>query len=102
MRLLPRSMARQTTLVLVVGMALVILGGVAIASLTLIGASRADGTEDLLGRVATLVAIAQEAPTEARPALYAATTRSGLTGSPVGQTEPAARFADWWTRGLER
>jgi len=102
MRLLPQSMARRTTLVLVGGMALVILGGVAIASLTLIGAARADGTGDLLGRVTTLVAIAQEAPTEARPAIYAATTRSGLTVSPLGKTDPAPLFPDWWTRRLER
>ena len=40
MKLLPGSMARQTTLVLVVGMTLVVLGGVSIASLTLIGADR--------------------------------------------------------------
>jgi hypothetical protein len=49
-------------------MALVFLGG-SIASLTLIGVSRTDGTEDFLGRVATFVAIAQEAPTEARPVI---------------------------------
>ena len=102
MKLLPRSMARQTTLVLVVGMTLVVLGGVSIASLTLIGASRADGTQDLLGRVATLVAIAQEAPAEARPAIYAATARSGLAVSPLGHIEPVALFPDLWTRSLER
>src|SRR5215470_5297497 len=101
MKLLPRSMARQTTLVLVVGMTLVVLGGVSIASLTLIGAARADGTHDLLGRVATLVAIAQEAPADARPAIYAATARSGLAVSPSGRSEPVALFPDLWTRSLE-
>lgn len=102
MRLLPQSMARQTTLVLVVGMVLVILACAAIAALTLIGASRADGTEDFLGRVATLVAIAQEAPRETRPAIYAATARSGLTVSALGESEPAALFPDWWTDRLGR
>jgi signal transduction histidine kinase len=95
-------MARQTTLVLVGGMAFVILGGVLIALLTLIGPSREERTEDLLGRVATLVAIAHEAPPEARPAIYAAATRSGLTVSPLGKSEPMALFPDWWTARLQR
>jgi signal transduction histidine kinase len=95
-------MARQTTLVLVVGMALVIVAGVSIAALTLMRAPQADRTEGLLGRVATVVAIAQEVPSEARPAIYAATTRSGLTVTPLGSSEPTALFPDWWTDRMER
>lgn len=97
--LLPQSMARQTMLVLVAGMVLVIVGGVSVAGLTFIRASHADGSEDFLGRVVTFVAIAQEAPGEARPAVYAATARSGLTVSPSAKTE---LFPDMRTEAFER
>lgn len=102
MRLLPQSLARQASLVLMAGMMLVIVAGVAVASLTLIRPSGADGTEDLVGRVGTLVAIAQQVPTETRPAIYTAAARSGLTIVSLGRNEPSAVFPDWWTQGLER
>jgi signal transduction histidine kinase len=101
MSLLPRSLARQATLVLVAGMLLVIVTGVAVSLLSHIRPSDADGTEDLVGRIATLVTIAQQAPVATRPAIYAAVARSGLTVSPM-QSEAVAIFPDWWTQALAR
>lgn len=102
MRMLPQSLARQATLVLVAGMMLVVLAGVAVASFTLIVPAGANGSEDFVGRVGTLVAIAQQSPEEARPGVYAAAARSGLTVSPLGTEVPDDVFPDWWTQGLER
>jgi signal transduction histidine kinase len=95
-------MARQTTLVLVFGMALVIFVGVCIAALMMVGASHERGTKDLLGRVATFVAIAQGAPAEARPSIYASTARSGLAVSALGEREPVALLSNLRTDRLEQ
>ncbi|MGD9883192.1 MAG: ATP-binding protein [Reyranella sp.] len=97
---MPRSLARQAMLVLVAGMLLVTVSGVAVALLRA-APPGVDGTEDLVGRVGTLVAIAQQAPVAVRPTIYAAAARSGLAVFTL-QDKVDPTFPDWWTEGLAR
>ncbi|HEU0202340.1 MAG TPA: ATP-binding protein [Burkholderiaceae bacterium] len=101
MSIWPQSLARQTTLVLIAGMALVVVAGVAVASLTLIRPAGSDGTEDLVGRIGTLVAVSQQAPPPARPAIHAAAAQTGLSVAPL-PADADEIFPDWWTQGLQR
>jgi hypothetical protein len=64
-RILPGSVAGQMTLVLIAGMLLVVVAGIAVGTVTMGG-----GQASLVDRVATLVAVAEAAPAAARPAVY--------------------------------
>ena len=95
-RLLPRSVAGRTTLVLVAGMLLVVASGIAVGTMTMGG-----GQASLADRVATVVAVAETAPASARPAVYAGAGRVGLSIRDVARTEATPAVSpDWFTDRL--
>jgi len=95
-RFLPGSVAGRMTLVLVAGMLLVVVAGIAVGTLTMGG-----GQASLGDRVATLVAVAEAAPAAARPAVYAGAERAGLSIRDVAGTEASPPvLPDWFTDRL--
>lgn len=95
-RFLPGSVAGQMTLVLVAGMLLVVVAGIAVGTATMGG-----GQASLVDRVATLVAVAEAAPAAARPAVYAGAERAGLSIRDVAGTEASPPvLPDWFTDRL--
>jgi len=84
------------TLLLVAGMLLVVVAGIAVGTVTM-GAGQAN----LVDRVATLVAVAEAAPAAARPTVYAGAERAGLSIRNVAGTEAGPPvLPDWFTDRL--
>jgi signal transduction histidine kinase len=84
------------TLVLVAGMPLVVVSGIAVGTITMGG-----GQASLVDRVVTLMAIAEATPAAARPATYASVARAGLRIRHVARTEAnPAVSPDWFTDRL--
>jgi signal transduction histidine kinase len=81
-RLLPGSLAGRMTLVLVAGLVLVVVAGVAVGTITMGG-----GQASLVDRVVTLVAVAEATPAAARPAVYAGVERAGLSVRALSGTD---------------
>ena len=95
-RLLPGSLAGRMTLVLVAGMPLVVVAGVAVGTITMGG-----GQASLVDRVVTLVAVAEATPAAARPAVYAGVERAGLSIRDLTGTDAnPAVSPDWFTDRL--
>ena len=95
-RLLPGSLAGRMTLVLVAGMPLVVVAGVAVGTITMGG-----GQASLADRVVTLVAVAEATPAAARPAVYAGVARADLSVRDLtGTGASPAVSPDWFTDGL--
>jgi signal transduction histidine kinase len=95
-RFLPGSVAGRMTLVLIAGMLLVVVAGIAVGTVTM-GAGQAS----LVDRVATLVAVAEAVPAAARPTVYAGAERAGLSIRDVAGTEAGpAVLPDWFTDRL--
>ena len=95
-RLLPGSLAGRMTLVLVAGMPLVVVAGVAVGTFTMGG-----GQASLADRVITLVAIAEATPAAARPAVYAGVERADLSVRDLtGTGASPAVSPDWFTDGV--
>ena len=81
-RLLPGSLAGRMTLVLVAGLVLVVVAGVAVGTITVGG-----GQASLVDRVVTLVAVGEATPAAARPAVYAGVERAGLSVRELSGTD---------------
>ena len=95
-RFLPGSVAGRMTLVLVAGMLLVVVAGIAVGTVTMGG-----GQASLVGRVATLVAVGEATPAAARPAVYAGAERAGVSIRDVAGTEASPPvLPDWFTDRL--
>lgn len=95
-RLLPRSLAGRMTLLLVAGMPLVVVAGVAVGTITMGG-----GQASLADRVITLVAIAEATPAAGRPAVYAGVERADLSVRDVSGTGASPAVSpDWFTDGV--
>jgi signal transduction histidine kinase len=103
MRLAPRSIAGRITLVLIGGLFLTLVASIGVAS---IGGPFGDDHlryPRLVGRVATVAAIAGSVPAERRPELLARVARPplGAQWSPTAQP-PAEAATDWLSRHLSR
>ncbi|HET9449839.1 MAG TPA: HAMP domain-containing protein, partial [Aggregicoccus sp.] len=100
-RLLPGSLARQTGLVLALGMGAVLLLGLAVSSLRILREVRLQGERDEVDRLVPFAVALDVAPPELRARLYAAAARLGVraTEHPPRAT-PAALHDDWYTRRL--
>jgi signal transduction histidine kinase len=103
MRLAPRSIAGRITLVLISGLFLTLVASIGVA---LIGGPFGDDHlryPRLVGRVATVAAIAGSAPAERRPELLERVARPPLDAqwSPTAQP-PAEAARDWRSRHLSR
>ena len=103
MRLAPRSIAGRISLVLIGGLFLTLVASIGIAS---IGGPFGDDHlryPRLVGRVATVAAIAGSVPAERRPEVLERVARAPLDAqwSPTAQP-PAATARDWLSRHLSR
>jgi signal transduction histidine kinase len=103
MRLAPRSIAGRITLVLIGGLFLTLVASIGVAS---IGGPFGDDHlryPRLVGRVATVAAIAGSVPAERRPEVLERVARPPLDAqwSPAAQP-PAATARDWLSRHLSR
>ena len=95
-RLLPGSLAGRMTLVLVAGMPLVVVAGIAVGTVTMGG-----GQASLGDRVVTLVAVAEATPAAVRPAVYAGVERAGLSIRDLAGTDASPPVSpDWFTDRL--
>ena len=95
-RLVPGSLAGRMTLVLVAGMPLVVVAGIAVGTITMGG-----GQASLVDRVVTLVAVAEATPAAARPAVYVGVERAGLSIRDLAGTDAnPAVSPDWFTDRL--
>ena len=103
MRLAPRSIAGRISLVLIGGLFLTLVASIGVA---LIGGPFGDDHlryPRLVGRVATVAAIAGSVPAERRPELLERVARPPLDAqwSPTAQP-PAEAATDWLSRHLSR
>ena len=103
MRLAPRSIAGRISLVLIGGLFLTLVASIGVA---LIGGPFGDDQlryPRLVGRVATVTAIAGNVPAERRPELLARVARPPLDAhwSPTAQP-PTEAATDWLSRHLSR
>jgi signal transduction histidine kinase len=94
--LLPGSLAGRMTLVLVSGLPLVVVAGIAVGTVTMGG-----GQASLVDRVITLVAAAEATPAAARPAVFAGVERAGLSIRDLAGTDTSPAVSpDWFTDRL--
>ena len=96
--LLPRSIAGRTTLLLMAGVLLVTVAGIAVLALTLLGGG--DLGVSFVDRVATLAAVAERLPPGDRAAAFAGAERGGFQVRDLGSVEPTSAvpvFPDWFT-----